>query len=418
MRPTQSEIRPLPAEEFPALVNLDTEAYPGIKVSTVDEKKIIVSKFQEQARDPLIHFYGAYRNQNLVGVMRLHDFTMQCYEMPMLTGGVGSIAVDLLHKKEKIARDLMIFYLDHYYEMGAPLAILYPFRPDFYRKMGFGYGTKMNRYEIKPCHIPAGTKTHLRRLQKTDADALLACYQRVMQKTHGLIRKGKNDLNRIFDPPANHILGVELKHELTGYLVYKFSSKRPDNFIHNDMEIVEMVYENPQALQEMLSFLQSQADQIHDVIFYTQDEDFHHLFHDPRNPSENLFYSVSHETNTQGVGVMYRVINIRKWIETLATHDFNQQTLCVNVNIRDSFLPQNNGSVIVNFENGLAKLDRDSFDVQVNMDISDFSALAMGCVQFSHLLLYGHAEISDQKYSEQVNKLFLTPHKPICMTEF
>ncbi len=418
MRPIESEIKPLSDEEFLPLVNLSAEAYPAMKLNSDEERKLAAGRLQDQATDPIITYYGVYRKQKLVGGMRLHDFTMQCYESRMRIGGVGMVAVDLLHKKEKIARDMLIYYLDHYHALGFPMAILYPFRPDFYRKMGFGYGTKMNRYEIKPAAFPSGTKTHLRRLQRADGEALVQCYQRMMDKTHGMIQKGKSDLNRLFNPPSNHLVGVEMGGVLQGYLVYKFSSKRPDNFIHNDMEIIELVYENRQALQELLSFLHSQADQIHDVILTTQDDDLHHLFEDPRNPSENLFHSVSHETNTQGVGIMYRVLNTAKWFECLAAHDFNQQNLRVNFNITDTFLPQNNGCTIVHFQNGLAKLADDGYDVEVKLDVSDFSSWVMGCVQFTSLYRYGRTEISDERCLDTVNRLFLTAQKPICMTEF
>ncbi len=418
MRPIQSEIRPLSDEEFLPLVNLSAEAYPAMKLNTEEEKRLAAARLQDQATDPIITYFGVYRNQKLVGGMRLHDFSMQCYETRMRIGGAGMLAVDLLHKKEKIARDMLIFYLDHYHALGYPMAILYPFRPDFYRKMGFDYGTKMNRYEINPTSFPNGPKEHLRRLQRSDGEALLQCYQRMMDKTHGMIQKGKSDLNRLFNPPANHLVGVEMDGVLQGYLVYKFSSKRPDNFVHNDMEVIELVYENRQALHELLSFLHSQADQIHDVILTTQDEDLHHLFADPRNPSENLFHSVSHETNTQGVGIMYRVIHTAKWFECLTSHNFNGQNLRVNFNITDTFLPQNNGCTIVHFQNGLAKLADNGFDVEVKLDVSDFSSWVMGCVQFNSLNLYGRAEISDERHLDAVNRLFLTAQKPICMTEF
>jgi predicted acetyltransferase len=418
MRPIQSEIRPLSHEDFLPLVDLSADAYPAMKLNTEEEKKLAAARLQDQASDPLITYYGVYRNQKLVGGMRLHNFSMQCYETQMKIGGVGMVAVDLLHKKEKIARDMLIYYLDHYHAQGYPMAILYPFRPDFYRKMGFGYGTKVNRYELKPAVFPTGPKDHLRSLERSDGDALQQCYQRVMNKTHGMIAKGKSDLNRLFNPPANRLVGMELDGALRGYLVYKFSSKRPDNFIYNDLEVLELVYENRQALQELLSFLNSQADQIHDIILTTQDEDLHHLVADPRNPSENLFHSVSHETNTQGVGIMYRVLNTRKWFEELSQHNFNQQTLRVNFNIMDTFLPQNNGCTIVHFKNGWAKLADNGFDVEVRMDVSDFSSWVMGCVQFNSLFHYGRADLSDECYLDTVNRLFFTSQKPICYTEF
>jgi predicted acetyltransferase len=418
MRPIQSEIRSLNEQDFPAMVNLESEAYPGIKITTEEEKRKLAEKLLEQAKDPSLHFYGAYRENLLVGVMRLHDFSMQCYEAQISTGGVGSIAVDFLHKKEKIARDLILYYMDHYAHLGASMAVLYPFRPDFYRQMGFGYGTKMNRYEIKPQYFPAGKKEHVRRLEKADRELLLACYQRVMPKTHGLIAKGKADLDRLFNPPANHLLGVQIGDEVQGYLMYRFASKRPDNFIHNDMHVYELVYENPAALHELLAFLHSQADQIHDIVLYSQDEDLHHLFSDPRNPSENLFHSISHETNTQGVGLMYRLLDTRKWFELMAGHNFNGQTLTVKFNVQDDLLPHNNSSLLVQFDHGRALLGQEIYDVEVSMDVSDLSSLVMGCVQFRSLLNYGRATISNERFTDAVNRLFIPTRKPICTTEF
>ncbi|MBI9050583.1 MAG: GNAT family N-acetyltransferase [Anaerolineaceae bacterium] len=418
MRPIQSEIRKLTIDEFPAFVNMDTEAYPGMKINTEEEKKKIVSRLEEQNKDNTINFYGAFRDGQLMGIMRMHDFVMQVYETQMPTGGIGSVAVDIVRKKEKVARDLLVFYLDHYYEIGAPMAALFPFRPDFYRKMGFGYGTKMSRYELNPAQFPTGNKAHVRHLTADDRKALFECYQRVARKTHGLIEKGKNDLDRLFIPPTHRLIGVDLDGQIQGYIVYRFQSKKPDNVIHNDMEIIEIIYENKTAFLELMAFLHSQADQIHDIIFDSQEEDFHHLFFDPRNPTENLFHEVYHESNTQGVGVMYRILNTRRWFAMLRDHNFNQQNIQVKFNITDTFLPQNNGSVIAHFRDGLASVAEDNYDVEVSMDVSDFSSLAMGCVQFESLLLFGRATISDDAYLSQVQKLFLTHKKPICTTAF
>ena len=418
MRPIQSEIRKLSLEEIPAFVNLDTMAYPGMRVYSDEEKKRIVSRVEEQFRDPTIIYYGAFREGKMLGSMRFHDFIMQVFENQMPTGGIGSVAVDLVHKKEKIARDMLVYYLDHYYDRGFPMAALYPFRPDFYRKMGFGYGTKMSRYELNPINFPAGNKEHVRHLSVDDRQAVYDCYQRVMSKTHGLMSKSKNDLDRLFNPPQYKKVGVEINGRIEAYLVYRFQSKKPDNFIHNDMEIIEIAYENRTAFLELMAFLHSQADQIHDVIYDSQDEDFHFIFFDARNPSENLFHEVFHECNTQGVGIMYRIINNQKWFQMLPDHNFNGQTVKVKFTITDTFLPGNNGSLIVHFVNGKAVLNQDTFDVEVKMDISDFSSLAMGCVQFENLLLFGRAQISDEQYLPQVQKLFLTDKKPICTTAF
>jgi predicted acetyltransferase len=56
---------------------------------------------------------------------------------------------------------MMLYFLRHYREQGAPLVALYPFRPDFYRQMGFGYGTKMDQHRVKPSALPRGPSKSL-----------------------------------------------------------------------------------------------------------------------------------------------------------------------------------------------------------------------------------------------------------------
>jgi predicted acetyltransferase len=49
----------------------------------------------------------------------------------MKAGGIGNVAVDLRRKKEHIAKDMMEYIHKHYRDSGAPMALLWPFRPDF-----------------------------------------------------------------------------------------------------------------------------------------------------------------------------------------------------------------------------------------------------------------------------------------------
>ena len=46
------------------------------------------------------------------------------------------------------------------------------------------------------------------------------------------------------------------------------------------------------------------------------------------------------------------------------------------------------------------------------------SALLMGVIPFKSLYRYSLASISDPRYLDTVNKLFLADEKPICMTWF
>ncbi len=103
----------------------------------------------------------------------------------------------------------------------------------------------------------------------------------------------------------------------------------------------------------------------------------------------------------------------------LREHNFGGQTCPVKITIADSFFPANAGSLVVQFSDGKASLGEEAaHDVEVRLDMAEFSSLLLGIVSFRSLYLYGLAELSDPTYLETINRLFLTPTKPICLTAF
>ena len=414
-----SEIRALTPDEFEPLARIFAEAYPGFKITTEEERK----RFAERARklheeDPTAQFHGLFRYGKLLGIMCFYDFSMNFHQARVLTGGVGQLAVALLHKKEHVAKEMMGYFLRHYRRQGAPLAALYPFRPDFYRKMGFGYGTKMNQYRIKPAAFPNGPyKARVRTLTEEDRDALVACYNRFAGQTHGMMEKTEREIRRLFAAPRHRIVGCEMDGEIKAYMVFTF--EEGESFILNDIQVQELVYENAEALSELSTFLHSQADQIRHVILNTQDEYFHYLLLDPRNDSGRLIPDVYHETNAQGVGLMYRVIDVPRIFDLLRERDFGGQTCTLKLTMVDSFLPETDGSTMLRFENGrVQRIDGGVYDVEIRLDVAEFSSLLVGCIDFFSLVRYGLADISDPAYLEVVNHIFAVERKPICTTSF
>ncbi|MGD8623698.1 MAG: GNAT family N-acetyltransferase, partial [Anaerolineae bacterium] len=152
-----SEIRKLVEDDLDDAVRIVGDAYPGWKIVSAADRE----KFKEQMsvrlrQDPTAALYGLFRDGTLLGTMALHDFVMNFLGTRLPVGGVGLVAVALDHKKEHVAKEMMAHFLRHCRAQGQPLAALYPFRPDFYRKMGFGYGTKMNEYRVRPDDFPRG----------------------------------------------------------------------------------------------------------------------------------------------------------------------------------------------------------------------------------------------------------------------
>ena len=414
-------IRKLTESDLDEFVRIATEAYPGTKLFSAEDRHKMKERLLDQMEDDRQSLYGAYRGKQLVGGMRCHDFTMNLFGKKILAGGVGMVAVDLRYKKEKICRDMIQLYLAHYRKMGAPIAVLWPFRPDFYRKMGFGYGAKISQYKIKPESIPKGnSKKHIRCFGKGYIPALTEFYNRYCLLRNGMIDETEIGFKKILERDDNQwLVGYEKNGRISGYINFGFAQAHEKSWLLNNMVIRELLFESREALQEILTFLNGQSDQIHNIVISVVDDDFHHVFLDPRNGTNNTIPSVYHESHTCGVGVMYRVLDTAGIWKVLADHNFNHQSFRAKFTINDSFVTANSRSIILDMDDGLVTAHtRGGYDFEVQIDISDFSSMLMGAITFEKLWQYGRAEISNKQAVLPISRAFLCDKKPLCLTAF
>ena len=413
-----SKVVPMPEGDLDRFADIVGNAYPAFSLSTPEDREKFKKNMGETYESPDRCIYGLYREGELLGGMIFYDFEINLFSAMQPVGGVGMVAVDLVHKKEKVAKEMIEFFLDHYYERDFPLTMLYPFRPDFYKKMGFGYGTKVNQYRVSPTSLPRGeSKAHVRFLKAEDMEAVIGCYNRVVERTHGMTYIPAFRWRKLFEQGGGRVVGYERDGRLQGYLIYSFEKGK--NFLQNDLVIDEMFYENREALSELLTFLHSQHDQVKVIVFSHHDDTFQHLLFDPTNGTGNLFGPISHESNIQGVGLMYRVINMPGIFGAMTGRDFGGQNCRLLITVRDSFFPQQAGSTVVYFENGRAAVvPNGDYEVEMSLDVSDFSSLLMGVISFRKLYEYGLVELSDPAYLDLLHRLFFVETKPICITRF
>lgn len=418
---TMDKIRLITEKEACEIVMLFSNAYPSAAMNNPEtrkklEERILVS----QTTDQPIKYYGCFKDDRIVGGMCFHNFTMNLRSTKISAGGLGGVAVDLLHKKEKVARDMVAYFHEYYRKNGYAMTMLYPFRPDFYKKMGYGIGTKFNQYKLKPAAFPKYcTKEHLFAFKPEDKQLLIDCYERIVENRHGMSSRPSIDWDNMTANVDNRIMCYKNNGRIEGYMIFTFKRVDDTSILKNNMAVSEMLYENTEALQEMLYFFHTQDDQIYRIVINLPDEDFHYLFHDPRDDSDNLFSPVYHETNIQGVGLMYRVVDIKRLFELLHDVNFGNQNLKLSLNINDTFLPENSGKMLISFINGRPSImENGEYDAEISMDISDFSSMVMGSVGFKSLLRYGIAQISDSRYVNLVHQLFITEEKPMCLVAF
>jgi len=111
-----SVVRPFPLDDprLDRLVDIWTRAYTSMNAFAPDARQRFSAGLHGYDDEPGVSLWAAERGGALVGAMRLFDFTMRIRSAEGLVGGVGMVGVDLLHKKEGVARDLIVAYLEHY----------------------------------------------------------------------------------------------------------------------------------------------------------------------------------------------------------------------------------------------------------------------------------------------------------------
>ena len=414
-------VRELKDDEFEKFQKIAMCAYPSMFPDnfSAEAKQGWLERMKNSNKDSHSDrkYLGVFDSDHLLGGMAYFNYTMTVFSQHLQVAGVGLICVDLMHKKQHVAKTIMNSFHKHYYNLGVPITILYPFRPDFYAAMGYGLGKKMNRYQFRPKDLPKTTRKHLIPLNPSHKKLVTECFNRYATVTHGMIQKTESEIERLLSSP--NVIGYKKDGLIQGFLSFNFKKVDPDNFILNDLIIEELIYENSVVLSELLTYLHIQADQVRKMFFHTQDDFFHYLLYDPRNGENNIFLT-SQESNVQGLGIMYRIINPQKLFADLKDHNFGNQSISLKSTLKDSFLPVNNGSFIVKFDQGLPQVQNisDSADVEIVLDIKYFSSIFMGVVTFRKLFQLGLVQISDKKYLDTVNELFMTEVPPITTQQF
>lgn len=408
-------------EGFREVAELWSRAYPLAmsndeasieKVTDGFERNVIIRPDQ--------HVFAVKEDDTTIGSMRYFDFKMHLFGQKILAGGIGGVATDMLHKKKGVAKLILTDFLHYYKNQGAVMTTLYPFRPDFYKNMGFGFGKSLNQFKIPPTAFPKGSdKSKLKYLSKSDVKGILACYHRYQEINNGLFNKYSDEVEKDMDSGLLY-MGYEEKGTLKGYFSYTIEQVSGHHIMTQNMRIHQFVFEDANVLMAFSTFFNSQIDQINRVIMNIQDENFQYMFMDPRDDSNFHIHPHYQQCSVQGTGIMYRLIDNKKFFELYKGHDFGNETLRVGFDIEDDFFEDNNGMFKVAFNSGSPTLlGEDEFvHVVVKMNIANFTSLVLNCVSLKSLLRYGQCQLSDTNYINRVSNLFSHQEAPLCMTRF
>lgn len=406
-----------PPELMTALARLIVDAYPVMQIDSHDGFDRFVELVRENLAIPEARFGVAERDGELVGCMRLYDYEMNVRGRDALTGGLGMVAVSPLHKRRGVARALVDWYIDDYCDRGAAFGALYPFRTDFYRTLGFGYGTPMQRYRFAPAVLRAeGARGTVRLLREADLDAILACYERLRASTHGLMKRHRTPMQRLLREAELRYVGVEDGGMLRGFMQTKaVASVSLRN--RDELEVRDLLAEDETYAAALLGYLRAQRDQFARVTIETQDAAFYLAATDPRDGTDiSTAPPSAHRVAETGLGVMYRILDVERAFAYLPS----TAPVVLRLRIDDAFVPATGGEWTFRFgPDGPPRRDETARpDAMLAIGIHDLSSLVMGSLRVTDVVRHRLATLEPRGMLEAVDAAFAAPQPPFCATRF
>jgi hypothetical protein len=311
------------------------------------------------------------------------------------------------------------WYLDDYRARGAAFAVLHPFKTDFYRALGFGYGTPTQRYRFAPAAIePGEAQGAVRFLGPADREALMACDERVRATTNGLIARTAGRAERALSDPALRYVGVEDAGVLRGFMQTNVRLGADGTANANELVVRDLYAESPAYEAALLAYLRAQRDQFARIALESQDGAMWLVASDPRDGSDLLVTPPgTHRVAETGLGVMYRILDVERAFAHLAAAD---APLVVRFEVGDAFFAPTAGSWSFRFgpHGAPSRDDAAAPDAIVRAGIAELSSLVVGSLRLRDAVRRGRAEVEPQHLLDRVARALDAPQPPICTTRF
>lgn len=415
------DIRRQHPDDLDEIVRITSNAFPTRRELTPEgierEKKRLTQLMED---DPEVECYGLYEDDVLIALARYYRFRTNLFGRVVETAGIGSLAVDLLHKKKQSAFKLMRHFESWAKENELPLGMLLPFRPDFYKRLGYGFGSKFHEYRIAPENIPIyKTEMHLQLIKPSEIEWIAEYHKKKTEQTHGLNHKLKRELRVLQeDREARYVASFDEDENMEGYLRFRFQKPQEAGCFSQHLIADEWFVDSPKVLRKLLEFIRRQSDQVELVIFHTSLDDFHLLFDNPLDTSGECIPHGNVKTNTQYTGIMYKVFSFEQSFRQFEYRRYGEEHLAIAFEVLDEQEEDVLESFTVGFQGAKGMLAAQTPDVHVRLKGSDFSSLFMGSVRFHSLVDFGLAQIDDPGYIQSIDRLFYLAQRPQCNSDF
>ena len=350
------DIRFARAAETEEIAGLWAEAFPG-KRTIADRARMLESGGRYGgletvlvARDP---------DGRLAGACKIYRMSQHLDGAPLPMMGLAAVAVAPFARRRGLGATLCGTALKEARARGDALSTLYPFRPDYYERLGWGLTGSLLRHRFRLEHLPEYDESRDVRPARLPADAepIAACYARVTSRSNGPIVRDRRiwayrlageelGVRPIDDEavltgagPGKDRIVVRDAGGVTGYAILR---PVPGRMREASLHVRELVAETEESYRALIGHLSAQRDQWPLGLHYARPEErFADRLTDPRPPRHKASRSLYFPTAGVVKGPMLRVVNVPAALRARPLRLDAAETLRIAVS--DPQLPENNG---------------------------------------------------------------------------
>lgn len=383
------EIRVIETSEYKQFAAIEQSAYAGSFEGTKEEREALVDIFKKLTSDDDITAIGAFEAEEMIGSVLYYEFDHNFHGDMIRTAGIGSLAVDLLHKKKHVAQNLIKHCFAKARKSKIELFHLYPFRTDFYRNFGFGHGAPMYTYTAAPKDfIHRGDLTILYKGSKESIDELIEFHNTKALTIHGMSKKTFGDKNRLLRMKKGQILFAKKEGEIIGYLVYYQQGLGSEHNQAQKIVVQEMVY-NRDALLAFASFFHVQGDQVNYIEYATHDPDFHYVLNNIQfTEKPKTLEIISLKVAEKSLSLMPLAMDTEKLLKRIERK--TKENIRFNIHYPKSAVEK----MSIHFS---------THPIEIDMSINEFSSWITGCVSLDSLYNRGLLECNMPEKLEKID---------------
>lgn len=415
------EIRPIGPEYVEEYIEIYLNAYPAFKTLDTDCREYYRQKTRrDMTLDKEVDFFGMFQDDHLISIMKLVNFRMNIYGRIRPAIGLMSLAVHPLFKKQGAALAMVRFYEAYAEEKGADITVLLPFNIEFYRKMGYGMGARIDEYHVRTASLPkVKTLDHLRLLVEADLPDILACHEAFAKANHGMLVKFEEEIREMEADDSVVRIGYYDERSLAGYASYRFKEVNESNYTLNRIEIEELICRDGKVLREILGYFRNQADLAQTIVLRSGEEDFYHLLPDASHVSGYYIPYGYLQTSVSAMGNMYKILDPVRFVNNTSYRSFPAIDQMVTFRYSDEMSGETSDMTIT-FRNGSwsaanAGTPRGTI---ITCTKGDLSSLLMNCGRLSSFIRLGVMETNQPVEIPALDQLLYYPQKPYSNSDF